>query len=135
MQSCIASAFPEEACGLLGGSIIEPTHFLAQKIYPIENSLHSQERYKMDPMQQLRAFEEIDKHGLALVAIYHSHAKGPLYPSLTDITECLYPEVIQLIWARPQGTWKCGGFLLQPGMPLQVAIEVVDLRGKIKKSR
>ena len=41
--------------------------------------------YRMEPAEQLRVFNAIEKDGLDLVAIYHSHTRSPAYPSSTDV--------------------------------------------------
>ncbi len=95
-QECLA-AMPEEGCGLLAGLIL-PEGYQVLKVLPMVNSIHSASRYRMDPQEQYKRFNEIDSMGLELVGIYHSHPTGLPYPSLIDITESFYPDVVYLIW-------------------------------------
>lgn len=108
---------PEEACGIVAG-----LNYDAEVVIPITNALHSPARYQMDPQEQVEAFNQIDREGLDLLAIYHSHPSGPPEPSASDIDESQYPEVIYLIWSIPDRKWICRGFLIQEGKYLNVPI-------------
>jgi proteasome lid subunit RPN8/RPN11 len=66
----------EEACGLVGGKSAT-----ALKVYPITNALHSPSRFRMEARGQINALMEIERNGWDLLAIYHSHLKGPGTPS------------------------------------------------------
>lgn len=83
---------PEESCGLIGGignqSIIT---------IPIENIMHSEKAFKMNAIEQLNAFMLFENENLDLLAIYHSHPEGPIYPSKKDIDEHHYPGVLSII--------------------------------------
>jgi proteasome lid subunit RPN8/RPN11 len=98
---------PEEACGLLAGKgqqVVE--------IYPVPNILHSPMRYRMDPAYQLRVFLDIEESGLELTGIYHTHPRGPNYPSETDIAEAYYPESIYVILCPQANGWLPRGFII-----------------------
>jgi len=105
---------PEEACGLLAGEM-EAQQYRVRTIIPTTNALHSQVRYRIDPPEQLKAFEQIEELGWELVGIYHSHPNGPDAPSPTDVSEAYYPEAVYLIWSHRTGEWNCRGFLIQDG--------------------
>jgi [CysO sulfur-carrier protein]-S-L-cysteine hydrolase len=111
----------EEACGLLLGET-NHNHYQAIEVRPTKNVLHSSVRYRMDPKEQLNAFNYMDEKGLDLVAIYHSHPDGPATPSKTDIEEAFYPEVVYLIWSRSSGEWQCRAFLIQEGSTREIQI-------------
>jgi proteasome lid subunit RPN8/RPN11 len=70
MSADVESRAPQEACGLLAGK-----GDITLEVIPITNELHSTVRFRMDPIEQLRAFQLIDDQGLELVGIYHSHPK------------------------------------------------------------
>lgn len=110
MRAHVAAESPLEACGLLAGKDGQ-----ARAVYQITNELASREHFRMQPGEQLNAFEEIEKAGLELLAIYHSHPAGPPRPSKTDVAEALYPGVIHLIWSPQNGEWNCAAFLLDEG--------------------
>jgi proteasome lid subunit RPN8/RPN11 len=110
----------EEACGLLGGA-----NGLAERVYLIENTLHSPVEYYMDPVQQVRAMLEIEAAGLEVCAIFHSHPAGPPVPSQTDVERSYYPDSVYIImspWA--QDVWGARGFQIDGGMVREVAIEI-----------
>ena len=100
---------PEEACGLLSG-IDQHVH----EVIPILNILHSSVRYRMDPRQQLRVFQQIEENGLELIGIFHSHPTGPDHPSETDIAEAYYPESASVILYPDENKWAARAFLIDP---------------------
>jgi proteasome lid subunit RPN8/RPN11 len=112
---------PEEACGLLLGEINQ-NYYQATEVRPTQNVLRSPVRYRMNPKEQLDTFNYMDKKGLYLVGIYHSHPDGPDTPSDTDIDEAFYPEAVYLIWSRSSGEWKCRAFLIQDGSITEIQI-------------
>lgn len=107
MRAHVAAAAPEEACGLVSGS-----GSIARRVIPIENTLHSETRFRMEPGAQIKALMEIDARAEKLLAIYHSHPRGPNHPSETDITEATFPEALSLIWYPHDGEWTCRGYVL-----------------------
>jgi proteasome lid subunit RPN8/RPN11 len=125
MQAQAELHAPEEICGLLAGTIEAPL-YRAQSIIPTTNALHSPVRYRIDPLEQLKAFELIEELGLELVGIYHSHPHGPDVPSPTDVSESYYPETVYLIWSRRTGQWNCRGFLIQDGNLAEVTLSLAS---------
>ena len=111
----------EEACGLVGGKDQTST-----AVFPVINILHSPTRYRMDPEEQLRVFNQLDENQWELLAIYHSHPNGPPGPSPIDVAEAMYPGVIYLIWFRQSSQWECRGYLIENGVVDQVQIVVSD---------
>jgi proteasome lid subunit RPN8/RPN11 len=69
---------PDECCGMLGldGDTVT-------RVFPIENSEASPVVFKLHPIQQLNATEEIEDNGWR-IGIYHSHTHSPARPSATD---------------------------------------------------
>lgn len=123
MRSDILERNNEEACGLVAG--IEQTSWA---VFPVTNVLHSPVRFRMDPEQQLKVFNQIEDQDWQLLAIYHSHLQGPDRPSSIDIAEAYYPELINLIWSNTSGEWNCRGFLIEKDQV--TAIPVVRLEVK-----
>jgi proteasome lid subunit RPN8/RPN11 len=123
MHRDVAERAPEEACGLLSG-LVNPGFYQVIAVIPLTNELHSRVRYRLDPRQQIAAFNQIDAQGLELVGIYHSHPAGPPEPSPSDIAEAFYPDVVYLIWSALAGDWQCRAFLIQDGQVIQVEISV-----------
>jgi proteasome lid subunit RPN8/RPN11 len=118
MQADAIARMPEEACGLVAGR-----EGRTAQIFPITNTLHSPVRFRMDPQEQWHAFQQIEAGSWELLAIYHSHPTGFSSPSRTDLAECTYPEVIQLIWSPKDGEWRCRGYVIQAGRATEVTIE------------
>lgn len=84
--------YPNECCGLIGGK-----EGCARQVYRMDNTEHSPLNYRMDPKQQLKVFDEMDRAELDLIGIYHSHTHSAAYPSPTDIRLAYYPESLYLI--------------------------------------
>lgn len=115
----LQSERPLEACGILAGQGGQVT-----KLYPIENSLKSQTAYQMNPQQQLAAMLEIEKRGWEMLAIYHSHPKGPETPSPTDIAQAYYPDTIQVIVSLQRRRPSIRAFTIVDGRVDEIEIAV-----------
>jgi len=105
-----AQEAPEnEICGLIGQSA---TGFHS---YRIEN-IASDTRflYTMEPHAQIDAMRTMRENDEELVAIYHSHPSSPAYPSVTDLEEATYPDVVYLIISlNTKGVLEMSGFQLK----------------------
>lgn len=110
MTGHAGACLPEEACGLVGGLDGE-----ARAVLAITNQLHSLVRFRMDPAEQLRAFQSLESAGLELIAIFHSHPNGPPTPSPTDVAEFAYPGVLALILTPGSTGWEVRAFEMLPG--------------------
>lgn len=75
---------PNECCGLVGGKDGE-----LRTYYRMRNAEASPLRYMLDPVEQLRASNEMEERGEELAAIFHSHTRSEAYPSQTDINLAL----------------------------------------------
>lgn len=117
MVQHITACLPEEACGLIGGRGRR-----GEVVISVTNELHSPVRFRMDAAEQVKALLWLEKHGLELLAIYHSHPAGPGYPSITDLEEYAYPEAIAIIWTAGQQGWQARGFRLDQARFLEVPI-------------
>jgi proteasome lid subunit RPN8/RPN11 len=114
---------PEEACGLAAGHL-DPLSMagLVSVFYPVENSLHSPVRFRMDPAGQIQALEAIEAAGLDLLAIVHSHPKGPPVPSETDLREAYYPDAAAVICSGAGQRWRGRAFRILDLMAVQIPI-------------
>lgn len=114
------SEHPNEACGLLAGS-----DGAATRLMPMTNAERSPVLYRIDPKEQLRAFNEIEDEGLDLVGIYHSHTRSAAYPSATDVAQAYYPEAVYLIvsLADPDAA-DLRGYRILEGRITEVELEV-----------
>jgi proteasome lid subunit RPN8/RPN11 len=78
---------PDEACGLVAARAGRAT-----RVVEMTNAARSPTFYEMDPLEQLRVFNELDDNGEDLLVIYHSHTATEAYPSRTDVNIAGYPE-------------------------------------------
>jgi proteasome lid subunit RPN8/RPN11 len=86
------SGYPDEVCGLVAGR-----GDVATAAYPGRNiSPTPAVTYELDH-DTLTRMIDFEAAGLELVAIYHSHPRGPEIPSPTDIAHAYYPESVYLI--------------------------------------
>lgn len=132
MVAHVRQAWPEEGCGLMGGP---PGR--VERVYLLENVLHSRVEYRLDPAEQVRVMLEIDAAGWELCGIFHSHPAGPPGPSATDVARAFYPEAVYVILAPNDGqaevpaAWQARSFRIAPSgvhsVPLIVEPEARNL--------
>ncbi len=106
---------PQEACGLLAGECNTVIRAI-----PLRNWARSPEdRFRLDPEEQLAALKEIDADGLEWVGIYHSHPRSAPIPSRRDIDEArdagLLHLIVSLDHAKPKlKPWRIDGDSVTP---------------------
>lgn len=123
MEADVRDRVFEEACGLLLG---KENH--CNMVIPVTNILHSPNRFRMKPEEQLNAFILAEKSGFDILAVYHSHPQGVDKPSLIDIEELTYPGIIYLIWYSVLNRWKCRGYFMDTIIdPVEVPIIIEDI--------
>ena len=116
------AAYPDEACGLVSGS-----DGIAVQVHEGRNvsaNPHMAYELDVDTLALQIGFEEA---GLELVAIYHSHPRGPATPSSVDIARATYPGVVHVICSladrdRPQ----LRGFLISGDGFCEVPIATIS---------
>lgn len=87
------AAYPNEACGILAGK-----EGRVSTVYAMKNASDAPALcYFMDPAEQLKVMKEIREGGKEMIAIYHSHASAPAYPSAKDVELAFYTDVVYLI--------------------------------------
>ncbi len=96
---------------------------MVKDVIRVTNAARSRVRFRMDPQEQLAAFERLEAEGQEMLAIYHSHPAGPDTPSATDIQEAAYP-VVYIIWSRREGKWAARGFRIKAGGLSEVELVV-----------
>ena len=79
--------YPRECCGMLAGK-----NQTINRLFKTKNNAESKDLYELDPLDQVKAFEEIDRLSLKLLGIYHSHPDHPCYPSGLDRSQAFYPD-------------------------------------------
>ncbi len=84
MLNHAVSGLPDEACGLLGGTISENGDKVVKAIYPLTNIDHSSEHFSMDPKEQLASVRDMRQNGWVPLGNFHSHPESPSRPSDED---------------------------------------------------
>jgi proteasome lid subunit RPN8/RPN11 len=92
MVAHAVAELPNEACGLIAGPEGRFEH-----LFPMTNADHSPLTYRLDPLEHLRTFDEIDARGWELAGIFHSHTHTEAYPSATDRRLAFYPEATYVL--------------------------------------
>jgi proteasome lid subunit RPN8/RPN11 len=118
MIAHVASRAPLEACGLLAG-----LNAKVEAVLEVTNQAQSAERFVMNPIEQLNAFEWIESNGLDLIGIFHSHPAGPETVSPTDIADAAY-AVVHVILARVDNIWRARGFWIADGAYREVTLQI-----------
>nr|WP_185747753.1 M67 family metallopeptidase [Thermus amyloliquefaciens] len=103
---------PREGVGLWAG------RREVERVIPLPNA-HPQPLtgYLAEPLALLRALKELEREGLSLLAIYHSHPRGPAFPSPTDLREARW-RVPYVIF----GTDGVRAFLLPEGQEVEIHV-------------
>lgn len=81
---------PEEACGLLGGTV-DGDGAEATVCYPGRNLAASATLYELDPKDHLLADRDAEDRDLEIVGVFHSHTHTEAYPSPTDVARAPDP--------------------------------------------
>jgi sulfur-carrier protein adenylyltransferase/sulfurtransferase len=85
---------PNEACGLLSGSLAEGR---ATAFHPARNAEASPLRYDVHSDDLVRIVLGIEDDGEDLVGIFHSHVRSRAVPSATDLRTAHYPGVVHVL--------------------------------------
>lgn len=112
---------PREACGVVAGR-----DGVARWVAEMTNATRSSEEYFAEPREQLEVFERIEREGLELMAIYHSHPSGGEGPSQTDLESAFYPDAVYLIVALGGPEPVVAGYTIREREAGVVQIEIKD---------
>jgi len=104
--------FPKEGVGLWAG------RREVERVIPLPN-VHPNplSGYLAEPLALLKVLRELEREGLELLAIYHSHPRGPAFPSPADLQEARW-RVPYVIF----GTDGFRAFLLPEGREVEIAV-------------
>src|SRR5207244_5919702 len=109
---------PKEACGLIAGHGAQATRLIrCANAHPAPVS-----RYAIDPVEQIRAFRDMDATGEELVAIYHSHPITQPYPSPIDQKEWHYPDALLLVLSLRDVSPELCAFRVRDGWVREVKL-------------
>jgi len=121
MQELVEAGMPLETCGLLAGMGERVSRVIA-----VDNIERSSVHFRMEPRAQIQGLIEIERDGLELLGIFHSHPTGPSMPSATDRAEAAYPEAAWLIWSPAGGGWTCRAFSLDRSEPEEIPVVIAE---------
>lgn len=119
------SCDPEEACGILAGGPDSNGVRTVKRVFTMENAEHSSTFYMMDPREQFKVFDEMEKEGLELTAIFHSHPHSPAVPSAHDLELAFYPESLYLIISLAAEKPDCHVYRIADGKIEHAEIEII----------
>lgn len=97
-----------------------------RRVFLMENAEHSATFYMMDSREQFQVFDEMEKEGLELVAIFHSHPHSPAVPSGTDLELAFYPDSLYLIVSLMEGEPDSHVFRIVNQKVSEAEIEIVE---------
>ncbi len=110
---------PRECCGIIAGRGGVP-----ERLYSLRNIAEGNVLYEIDPKQLMDLeFNEFEKDGSEIVAIYHSHPASRAYPSKTDVELAFWPQAVYLICSLedPESPYV-RGFMLRDGEIREVTL-------------
>ncbi|MER3482459.1 MAG: metal-dependent protease of the PAD1/JAB1 superfamily [Meiothermus sp.] len=114
--SQLHSEAPNEGVGLWVGKKGRVT-----QVIPLPNTHpRPSSAYNAEPEALIHAVQGLEREGLELLAIYHSHPKGPARPSQTDKTQAFW-RVPYVIFALETGEWRA--YKLPEGEEVMVNVE------------
>jgi len=101
-----ATAYPEEGCGFLLGTVTEDGRNRVTAVQPVANRQpeHRERRYQITADDYRAAEETAAEEGLDVVGFYHSHPDHPPRPSETDLAEATFPGYTYVIVSVHDGT-------------------------------
>ena len=80
----------------------------------------------MEPEELISALRSIRTNGESLLAIVHSHPRGPAIPSSRDIERAWYPESAQVIVSLASAeTPDVRGFRIVDGLVIEIELRVI----------
>jgi proteasome lid subunit RPN8/RPN11 len=111
---------PNECCGLVASSNGD-----AVRVYRAANAEHSPVKYVVDPRDQIRIQNDIDRNGWDLGAIYHSHTRTEPFPSQTDVNLARnWPDPLYVIVGVAGDDTDVRAFRIVDGTVTETALEV-----------
>ena len=115
------ASLPQEACGLIAGSGGSAMRFI-----PMTNRLASATSFEMEPSELIVTLRSLRESAESLVAIFHSHPRGPAEPSPRDIERAYYPETAHIIvsLASPENP-VVRGFRIVDAKAVEIELRVI----------
>lgn len=112
---------PNESCGYLfgeGDTITES--------YEMTNADHSPEHFSFIPREQFAAINYARKHGLQVLANWHSHPASPSRPSQEDIRLAYDSQIAYFILSLAAEEPVLNAFHIENGVSEKLALDITD---------
>lgn len=86
MQEWLESHYPHEACGFFSGSEDGDVRTI-EALWPVDNisTENLRRRFVIDPLDYMKAEQQVEAEGSNLLGLFHSHPDHPAYPSEHDL--------------------------------------------------
>lgn len=79
-----------EVCGVLTG-IFDERESVVTDIFPAANVANTPTtRYAIDPDELFEILRKVEETATEVVGFYHSHPRGPPYPTTTDVERAMW---------------------------------------------
>lgn len=111
---------PNESCAILLGKT-EDAQTIITEVFLTRNQAGSPLKFTISNNELIEAYQESEKRGLEVAAIFHSHPTSAAYPSSTDLQ---YMDVNPIPWIiySNSGDEFCAYILESAIVPLKVRI-------------
>jgi proteasome lid subunit RPN8/RPN11 len=125
LEELIAHALGDprnEVCGVVAVEPGAPAR--AVRVHPASNLYASPLKFEISPDELLGLYNQIERDGLELGAIYHSHVRSSPYPSQTDVNFAAnWPGVEWIIVGLHGGEPQVRSYLIEDGEVREVPLE------------
>jgi proteasome lid subunit RPN8/RPN11 len=104
LERLAAEAFPDECCGVLGGTA-ENGAKVVRAVVPIANQRRdaAHHRYAAPAESVREADRALGAQGLEILGFFHSHPNAPARPSAFDLEQATWPWFSYLIVSARKG--------------------------------
>ncbi len=112
---------PNECCGLLAGIVDEPGGVakVIERYALVNIAERPTVEYLSDAKGMLFALRDMERRGLDLLAVYHSHPTSLPIPSRKDLEMNTYPEVVKFIISLVSDPPSMRGWYLSDSGPTE----------------
>ena len=97
------TAYPEECCGVLVGTVLDGSRLVAQAIAMPNASPTPRNHYAIDPRGLVAILRDAMSCGQEILGFYHSHPDHPAHWSPTDFAEAHWLDCSYLITSVKEG--------------------------------
>ena len=125
MISHAKACFPQEACGLLSGTV-EGDIKKVSRVYRMTNTDASGSHFTIEPREQLTAIKDMRARGIVPLGNFHSHPETPARPSEEDIRLAHDPAASYVIISLAGAEPVMKAFHIEDGAALAEEIEIFE---------